>query len=246
MNIQNIHLDDGRNLRVVRDDLIEGGTKIRGIIPYFKNILKKYPHITEFVYASPAYGYAQVAITVAANILNRNATIFVAKRKDKHPNTALAEELGAKIVEVPYGYLVVVKKHASDYVDADPDRRFLLPWGLSDPIFKSYLAQSLHKNIPKVAPGSNVWIVVGSGTLFETLAEVFPPYVKFNLVQVGAEYEIPPELEDRVDEIYVTPEKFEQKAKILPPYPSNLWYDAKLWRFVLEHAKNGDIVWNVA
>src|SRR5579871_6610795 len=108
MNYEDIKIDNNRTIRVVRDDLIKGGTKILGLIPYLKELIQLNPNIKEFVYASPAYGYAQVAITIAATSLGRSAVIFVAKRNQRHPNTLLAEKLGARIMEVPYGYLVVV------------------------------------------------------------------------------------------------------------------------------------------
>ena len=231
-------------VHVVREDLLLGGSKVRGLIPYMQDILKKNPNIKEFVYSSPAYGFAQVAISVAASTLNVKAVIFVAARKEMHPNTVMAQHYGAIIKQVPYGYLVVVKKHASDYVNSDSNRRYLLPWGLATDDFKDVMVKSIsqmhtQKNV------SRIWLVVGSGTVFEILTRVFPHAI-FNLVQVGASYEIPEHLANRVDKLYVAPEKYEKPAKKLPPYPSNLWYDAKLWQFVVQHAANNDYVWNVA
>lgn len=49
-----------------------------------------------------------------------------------------------------------------------------------------------------------------------------------------------------VDSVYKVPEKLDEEAKIKPPYNSTLNYDAKVWRFVLDKAKKGAIVWNVA
>ena len=46
--------------------------------------------------------------------------------------------------------------------------------------------------------------------------------------------------------IFISPEKFEEPAHILPPYPSVDTYDAKLWQFVLKYGKSGDYIWNVA
>jgi hypothetical protein len=239
----------GKTVHVVREDLLSGGSKVRGLIPYMKEVLKKNPNIKEFVYSSPAYGFAQVAISVAAAFLGVKAVIFVAARKEMHPNTKLAQQNGASIKEVPYGYLVVVKKHASDYVQADP-RRYLLPWGLATEDFKDIMVKSLQKSAVAVAAAhfnspSKIWVVVGSGTIFEVLARVFPK-AQFNLVQVGADYQIPAHLAHRVDQFYTAPEKYEKVAKNPPPYPSNLWYDAKLWQFVASYAANDDYVWNVA
>lgn len=45
--------------------------------------------------------------------------------------------------------------------------------------------------------------------------------------------------------VYKAPEKFDQKAKNPPPYPSAAHYDAKVWQFVKKHAKKGALIWNV-
>ena len=39
---------------------------------------------------------------------------------------------------------------------------------------------------------------------------------------------------------------FSQDAKVLPPFPSCSNYDAKIWEFVLAHAADGAVIWNVA
>ena len=47
-------------------------------------------------------------------------------------------------------------------------------------------------------------------------------------------------------DFYIAPEKFYEKAKLPPPYPSVPEYDAKVWQFVKNHGKPGDYIWNVA
>jgi hypothetical protein len=46
--------------------------------------------------------------------------------------------------------------------------------------------------------------------------------------------------------LYAAPEKFEQDAKVKPPFPSCSNYDAKAWRFIQEYARPGALFWNVA
>jgi hypothetical protein len=90
-------------LQVVRDDLLDGGTKRRIIQPRLQ------PGI-EYVYAGPVFGYAQIALAVAARAVGARATLFVAKRNLLHPRTRQAREAGARIVEVAAGYLTVVRR----------------------------------------------------------------------------------------------------------------------------------------
>ena len=93
---------------VVRDDLFPGGTKARFLPSLFDGV-------SEIVYASPAEGGAQTALATVASQLGKRATIFVAQRKQPHPRTLMAKRLGAKIEQVPYGYLRTVQKRAAEY-----------------------------------------------------------------------------------------------------------------------------------
>src|ERR1700677_1542679 len=83
---------------VIRDDYLEGGTK-RRVIPQLLVGGK------EFVYASPAQGYAQLALAYACRDYGYRATVFVAKRKKMHYLTVEASNVGAKIAEPRNGYL---------------------------------------------------------------------------------------------------------------------------------------------
>ena len=63
------------------------------------------------------------------------------------------------------------------------------------------------------------------------------------MVQVGKKLE---DYNKHNTVIYKSPYEFDKKETILPPYPSVDNYDAKVWRFVLKYAKNGDYVYNIA
>lgn len=41
-------------------------------------------------------------------------------------------------------------------------------------------------------------------------------------------------------------ELFSQPVEQVPPIPSNIFYDAKLWRFISRAANPMDVWWNVA
>jgi hypothetical protein len=55
-----------------------------------------------------------------------------------------------------------------------------------------------------------------------------------------------PSLKVDADNVYSVPEEPEQEAELPPPYPSAIYYDAKIWRFIQKHAKPGALVWNIA
>ena len=110
---------------VVRDDLLPGGTKMRAILP-----LMQAQAAGEFVYASPAQGYAQVAMAHCARLLGRRATVFTAARQQPHMLTVAAAQAGANIITVPFGYLSVVQARARAY--AAERGAFLVPFGADD------------------------------------------------------------------------------------------------------------------
>ena len=95
---------------VVRDDLHPGGTKARFIGKVFDGV-------QEAVYASPPEGGAQTALAHVARALGKKATIFVAQRAKPHARTLEAARLGAKIVPVSPGYLMVVQNPARDIAE---------------------------------------------------------------------------------------------------------------------------------
>jgi hypothetical protein len=220
-------IQEHEGIIVVRDDLVPGGTKQR-VLPQFLDAGD------EFVYASPAYGYAQVALAKTCQQLGKRATIFTAKRNKMHVRTAEAARSGAKVVMVPHGYLSNVQAKAKAY--AETVGAVLLPFGLDFPDFLNALS-SIAKSMP-VQP-EQVWCVAGSGTLCRALQQAWPD-AEFMTVRVGAVPSV------GSAKLYHAPEPFEKDAKEPPPFPSCSNYDAKAWRFIKAHAKPGALFWNVA
>lgn len=227
--IPDIRVDEFEGFQIVRDDLVLGGTKRRALDRVFAK------HEAEaFVYATPAFGFAQIAIALAARDAGKKAVIVVAKRAVRHPRTSLAVASGAEIVEVgPAGYLSVVQKRARDLA---VERGYcLLPFGLDDPVFIDAIAEVA---LDTGKSPSEVWSVAGSGVLTRGLQQAWPA-AEFHAVQVGKSPNA-----GRA-KVYVAPEKFEKDAEILPPFPSCENYDAKAWRFMRELASPGALFWNV-
>lgn len=212
---------------VVRDDLLPGGTKRRVIDRLLVGA-------DEFVYASPAYGYAQVALAYACRDLGLRATIVTAARRVPHPRTVEAAAAGARIIPVPCGYLTVVRAAARRYADESGAR--LLPFGFDDPAFVAALAD-IARSLP-VTP-SELWSVAGSGTLNRALQLAWPN-ARAYAVRVGQ----PPHVGAAT--LLTAPEPFERDAKEPPPFPSTANFDAKAWRFICRQACQDAVFWNVA
>jgi hypothetical protein len=216
---------------VVRDDLVPGGSKRRAV-----HTLLDEPGISEYVYATPAYGYAQLALALAGQELPVDITLFVAQRKELHPLTAQAQDAGATIAQVPMGFLSVVQARAREYAEAHP-RRHLLPFGLADDRMVQELARqaaTLGDRWPQV------WSCGASGTMAKALMQAFPS-AEHHVVVVGHK----PEGLDGA-RLHLAPERFEQPARKPPPFPSAPQYDAKVWQFYEPLHQPGALYWNVA
>lgn len=220
-------IEEREGFLVVRDDLIAGGTK-RRVLPVLMD------SGDEFVYASPVYGYAQIALAHTAAALGKRATIFCAKRAQLHARTLEANRAGAKIVQVPHGYLSVVRSQARQY--CAHSGATLLPFGLDTPAFIDALA-GVARALP-VTP-RDVWCVAGSGVLVRALQMAWPA-ATFHAVAVGAKPQV------GSAQLYRAPEAFEADAKEPPPFPSCPNYDAKAWAFMKRGATPGALFWNVA
>jgi len=216
-------------LYVVRDDLISGGTKRRAIPVFFDE------H-EEYVYASPVFGAAQIALGHTAREHGKRATIFCAKRSVWAPMTRAAADAGAKIIEVDFGMLSNVTARARDYCAQSGAK--LLPFGLDAEEFIEALANVARAM--EIEP-EEVWSITSSGTLTRALQRAWPS-ARFHGVVVGHH----PGAGAGTAELHFAPEKFDKAARFPPPFPSMPQFDAKAWQFVKEHATPGALFWNVS
>lgn len=216
-------------INVVRDDMLPGGTKRRAMHTLFDE------QHDEYVYASPVFGLAQVALALAARDYGKRAVITCAKRNELHPLTQQAQDAGATIIQVPMGFLTVTQARAREYA-ATHERCKLVPFGLDDARFIMTLAD-VARALP-VTP-TEVWSITSSGVLTRALQLAWPDATFFG-VQVGA----------RPDagkaHVYLAPEEFSRPARVLPPFPANKQYDAKAWQFIKQYATPGALFWSVS
>ena len=215
---------------VVRDDLLEGGSKVR-VAPALLG------SNDEWVFAGPAQGYAQLALAIACEMTGKRGVFFTAKRNEPLPLTKQAMKHGLKVVQVPHGRINVVQARAREYCAASGatfiDLGLKLP-GMEDALFS--LASQMEIDEPK-----EVWVTAGSGTLTRALARAWPS-AEIHAVQIG----MSPELPDRAI-LHVAEEEFAKPALAPPPFPSAIFYDAKAWRFVRAGARTDGraLFWNV-
>ena len=219
-------------IQVVRDDLIEGGTKRRAFYTYVKS--KDYE---EFVYASPRQGYAQLSLAYACKDLGRKATVTVPQGK-RYWLTDAAEELGCNIIEVPMGFLTNIQAKAKKY--ALDNEAHLIPFGGDHPIIIEAMTQTA---LSLGVNPTEIWTVMSCGVLSRGLQGAFPK-AKVYGVRIGHNTT---DRERGRAETFKSKYKFHQECKELerPPFPSSLTYDSKAWSFIKENANKNSLFWNV-
>ena len=229
------------NIQVLRDDLLPGGTKS---ILLEKILDTKYD---EYVYASPVYGAAQIALSAYCKSIGKKATIFCAERKTLHENTERCIELGAKVVQVPYGYLKVVQYNANKYCEETGAN--LLPFGFDTQDTRDLIADRTRSIINAMGyEPDEIWCAVGSGVLMEGILQGTNS-ARINGVQVGKEYEIEEKRNiDGMNRVTLHRHElpFEKPANYFGDFPSTPNYDLKAWEFCNKNKGDGKILfWNV-
>ena len=220
-------------IQVVRDDLLNGGTKRRAFNYYVASL----PNVEEFVYASPRQGYAQLSLAYACRDLGKKCTVTVPQGK-RYWLTDKAEDLGCNIIEVPMGFLVNIQAKAKKY--CLDNEAHLIPFGGDHPIIIEAMTKTA---LSLGVTPTEVWTVMSSGVLSRGLQNAWPD-AKIYGVQIGHNT-----TDDEMGraECYRSKYKFQQECKEpeRPPFPSSLTYDSKAWSFIKQHASKDALFWNV-
>lgn len=217
-------------ISVIRDDLFLGGTKARFLPVLFDNA-------DEVVYASPCEGGAQTALAHTAAKLNKRATIFIAKRKQPHDRALEAKRVGAKVMQVPHGYLNVVQARAREYCHRTGAK--LAPFGVDLPEAIATIAAAA--KLTGLEP-DEVWCASGSGVLARSLAIAWPNALR-HVVQVGRELTAKDVAGATIHKAALP---FSKAIKGQPPFPSCPHYDAKAWQICkAQHGTGLVVFWNV-
>lgn len=218
---------------VVRDDYLPGGTKLR----YLHQLYDVYDHV---IYASPAFGGAQLALAVAASMKGKQCSIFTAQRKKPHPRTLATKKAGARVFMVKGGYLKVVQSKAKLYAK-QTGGHYLEFGGESQETLKAIAAAAKEVN-DKYGPFDQVWSAAGSGVLTRGLQLGMPDAKEFHAVQVGRDLD---KGKAGRATVHKYPLPFEKELKIKVPFDSCPNYDRKAWHICKQKSKGKVLFWNV-
>ena len=240
---------------VVRDDRLGGGTKERACLPFLQELMSE--GASEFYYASPFCGFAQVALAKSARELKVPCTIFAErdKRYDDqraHDFTKAAADFGADIVLVEDLKSAIAGSARAASLSATA---FDIPLGFDHPYFHRNFKRALGDAWTKVQaqvgePLQRVWLPLGSGTFAKCMRQVVPADVELCLVDVGVlgsqDQRIRAASDLPLTSYHRAVMQFSEPCSHVPPIPSNTHYDAKLWTFLVSEARERDLWWNVA
>lgn len=234
--MKDITLETHAGIHVLRDDLLEGGSKTR----FLEQLLD--PAAEQYLYASPAFGGFQIALAATAKALGKRAVIFVAKRNELAPNTLRAKELGAEIRQVEHGYLSVVQKRAKVAAILEKGSQYL-EFGADYPEANASIAETTREITRRLGKEPDeIWCAIGSGTIFRGIL-AGTDTARVVGVQVGREYD--DDLPARA-RVIVYPMPFDRPTRAKPDFPSMPNYDLKAWELCkLNHGAGLVLFWNV-
>ena len=193
------------------------------------------------MFGAPFCGGAPYALSVIARETETKTTLFFAKRKNHHRRQVQAYKNGAKIYEVPYGYMSNVQSKARKY--AQENGALFLPLGFDVPEAEEPFTEFMSK-INSKYKYDQIWCAVGSGMLARCLSRGFPD-TEIHGVAVGLKSRNTKQNYGSNLTLHDSGMKFEKAIKYDGLFPSCEHYDMKAWKKCKEMSKGKVLFWNV-
>lgn len=222
-------------ITVVRDDLLEGGSKLR-FLPFLVEGAE------EIVFGGPFCGGAPLALSVLGKHSGQKVTLFYAKRAQLHPRQARAEANGAKLVHVSPGYMTNVQAKARTYAERAGAR--FLPLGFDVPEAEDPFVEFMRSVKKQIRGADEVWCAAGSGMLARCLSRAFPDS-EIHAVAVGLASRHEAQAFGKNVTMHECGYAFERETAFASPFPSCGNYDRKAWEICVQQAKGRALFWNV-
>lgn len=240
--INKLYYQQINNITVIRDDKLCGGTKSR----FVKYIIEEYSNYNKFLYRSPPYGGAQIALSWGINEYNKinktnkEAIIFI--DPDVHPYindfeypfVRIAKEFGAI-------YYNGSSKEIKNYLENNPDT-MILPSGMDLPIVNKKIIKLANLISDIFGEFDEFYYACGSGTLVRAIQKSKLANKYYAICVTGG---IPNNIGNAIgykhDQLFDDIVREENK----PPFNSAIHYDAKAWKYVPKNENKRIIFWNV-
>lgn len=220
-------IQDYNGIKVVREDLLEVGSKARAgefLIANCKSDI--------IVYVQPRFGFAGVSLTKLCKMYNKKLVLFMPSSKEISDHQAYCIENGCDVYFHRIAAMPNLNRIAKKW--AEENKAFFIPLGLKHPLVTAMIIKSANNiNQPK-----RFWTAFSTGVLNRALQITWPNSEAFG---VAVSRNIQDGEKGRAN-IISHYRSFSQNSLYLPPFPSASNYDAKVW----EYLKPGDLFWNVA
>lgn len=231
-------LEEHEGVVVVREDLLDGGSKIR----FLPHIVAGHQHL---VFGGPFCGGAPYALAVWGERMGVEVSLFYAKRRDLHWRQRSAFRRGSAIYQVPAGRIAVVQKRARDFAAATGAT--FLPLGFDLKHATEPFVEVMRGVAARAPEIEEVWCATGSGMLARCLAEAFPGARVFGVI-VGLKSRNSAQSWPANVELIEAHYDFGDRAKSSPPFNSCANYEAKAWEQLKARSRAGPgraLFWNV-
>ena len=220
-------IEDYNGIKVVREDLLEVGSKAR-----FGEALVATCPTKKIVYVQPRFGFAGISLTKLCKLYNKELILFMPSSKEISDHQAYCIENGCtyffhRIAAMP-NLNLIAKKWAEEN-----DATFI-PLGLKHELVTAMII----KTASEIEEPKSFWTAFSTGVLNRGL-QIAWPNAQANGVAVSRNIQTGEKGKANLVSHY---KNFSQNSSIVPPFSSALNYDAKVW----EYLKPGDLFWNVA
>lgn len=233
------------NIDIIRDDLLESGSKQRAVISIIRKLSDKY---NEFVVPTSEYGIGGLTLAYACKLFQKVAHIFVTDSSKMYPEIKAKIEKYGGIIHTGFRSMKEIYSNIESFKEGKNIYEFQL--GFEGELF----AKTLEKKL-KFALGTTfvyqwitrydeVWIVGGTGSMSKILFNIFANS-KIFVVQVGKE--IVDTIKDPRYKIIKYNKPFSYRSEVVPPFNSIPNYDAKAWEMLIKsnRANKNILFWNV-
>jgi hypothetical protein len=175
-----------KNLNIIRDDMLIGGTKLRASIPYLKHIIKSTTN--ELVYLDATNDYAQLCFAYSLYLLKMHHIKLILIGQKTNLKQVEQLQLLTKFYHKNTEYIIESDNIKNLYELADNYKNkkntIVIPFKLDNDFFEETLFKQLQKHINVFNNIKNIWLVVDSSVILRCYQKLLPN-THFNCIQVG-------------------------------------------------------------
>ena len=224
-------------VRVVRDDLLTSGSKVRGGDCLISS-LPKDSGIDTIVYVQPRTGLAGISILNVAKRHGLKTKLFMPSSKRISYHQACCIEQGADVEFHRIAAMPNLNKIAKEWAEEHPNA-FFIPLGLKRPM----VTAGIVKAASKIPEPEEVYVATSTGVLSRAL-QIAWPNAAFTSVCVSRNMKAG-ELGRAT--VISEPRGFTSREtpENMPPFDTIDTYDGKVWKFIPKNTGRDILMWNV-